>query len=45
MKNFINLGDPNKFVPYKTNGITNCLDLCKMILNNWVVDDFEVIQE
>lgn len=35
MKNSINLGDPNKFVPYKTNGITNCLDLCKMILNNY----------
>ena len=35
MKKPINLGDSSKFVSYKTNGITNCLDLCKMILNNY----------
>ena len=35
MKSIINLGDKNKFVGYKTNGITNCLDLCKLILKNY----------
>lgn len=34
MKKNINLGDSKKFVAYKTNGITNCLDLCKKVLNN-----------
>ena len=31
----INLGNKSKFVGYKTNGITNCLELCKKILNNY----------
>lgn len=35
MKQNINLGDEKKFVGYKTQGITNCLDLCKKILNNY----------
>lgn len=35
MKKNINLGDDKKFVAYKTNGVTNCLDLCKMILKNY----------
>jgi hypothetical protein len=35
MKRNINLGDKRKFVGYKTNGITNCLDLCKKIMNNY----------
>ena len=39
MKKPINLGDSSKFVSYKTNGITNCLDLCKMILNNYEKKD------
>ena len=30
----VDLGDKSKVVTYKTNGVTNCLDLCKMILNN-----------
>jgi hypothetical protein len=34
MKKQINLGDKSKFVGYKTNGITNCLELCKKILSN-----------
>lgn len=35
MKTAINLGNGKNFVGYKTNGITNCLDLCKMILSNY----------
>jgi hypothetical protein len=35
MKTNINLGNSSKFVGYNTNGITNCLDLCKKILSNY----------
>lgn len=31
----INLGDSSKFVAWGTNGMKNCLDHCKMILNNY----------
>jgi hypothetical protein len=31
----INLGDKKKVVTFKTNGVTNCLELCKMILRNY----------
>lgn len=31
----INLGDKNKFVAWGTNGMKNCLDHCKMILNRY----------
>ena len=31
----INLGDASKFVAWGTNGMKNCLDHCKMILNNY----------
>lgn len=34
MKN-INLGDKNKFVAWGTNGMKNCLDHCKLILNKY----------
>lgn len=35
IKENINLGDNKKFVPYKSNGVTNCLELCKAILKNY----------
>lgn len=35
IKKNIDLGSAEKFVPYKMNGIINCLDLCKKILNNY----------
>lgn len=31
----INLGDINKAVAFRTNGLTNCLDLCKLILKKY----------
>lgn len=40
MKTNINLGDDSKFVGYKTNGISNCLDLCKLILKNYGLTSF-----
>lgn len=36
----IDLGDKSKVVTYKTNGVTNCLDLCKMILNNYELNNY-----
>lgn len=36
----INLGDTSKFVGWKTNGITNCLELCKMILRKYGLTNF-----
>ena len=36
----INLGDKSKFVPYGTNGVKNCLDLCKMILKKYGLSNF-----
>lgn len=36
----INLGDKNKSVTYKTNGLTNCLDLCKLILNKYGITSY-----
>lgn len=36
----IDLGDKSKVVTYKTNGVTNCLDLCKMILNNYGLNNY-----
>jgi hypothetical protein len=36
----INLGDKSKFVPYGTNGVKNCLDLCKMILKKYGLTNF-----
>lgn len=35
IKKNINLGDKKKFVAYKTNGVTNCLELCKTILKKY----------
>jgi hypothetical protein len=35
MKENINLGNSKYFIGYKTDGITNCLDLCKAILSNY----------
>ena len=40
MKENINLGDKSKFVSFGTNGIKNCLDLCKMILKNYGLTNF-----
>lgn len=39
MKN-INLGDVNKFVPWGTNGMTNCLDHCKLILKRYGLTNY-----
>ena len=39
MKSNINLGDKSKFVGYGTNGETNCFDLCKIILNNYGINN------
>lgn len=36
----VNLGDAKKFVGYNTNGITNCLELCKCILRNYGLTNF-----
>ena len=36
----IDLGDEKKVVTYGSNGITNCLTLCKNILKNYGLDDF-----
>ena len=36
----INLGDKSKFVGWKTNGVTNCLELCKMILRKYGLTNF-----
>lgn len=36
----VDLGDKSKVVTYKTNGVTNCLDLCKMILNNYGLNNY-----
>ena len=40
MKKNINLGNKSKFVPYGTNGIKNCLELCKLILKNYGLSSF-----
>ena len=40
MKENINLGDKSKFVSYGTNGVKNCLDLCKMILKKYGLSNF-----
>ena len=40
MKDNINLGEKSKFVSFGTNGIKNCLDLCKMILKNYGLSNF-----
>ena len=40
MKNYINLGDKSKFVSYGTNGVKNCLELCKMILKKYGLSNF-----
>lgn len=40
MKTNINLGSSDKFVPYGANGIKNCLELCKMILKNYGLNNF-----
>lgn len=40
MKANINLGDTSKFVSYGTNGVKNCLDLCKMILKKYGLSNF-----
>ena len=40
MKNNINLGGKSKFVSYGTNGVKNCLDLCKMILKKYGMSNF-----
>lgn len=40
MKNNINLGEKSKFVSYGTNGVKNCLDLCKMILKKYGMSNF-----
>lgn len=34
------LGDSEKVVTFKTNGITNCLELCKMILKKYGIKNF-----
>ena len=36
----INLGDKTKFVGWKINGVTNCLELCKMILRKYGLTNF-----
>ena len=40
MKKNINLGDKSKFVSWGTNGVKNCLDLCKMILKKYGLSSF-----
>lgn len=40
MKQNINLGDANKFVPWGTNGLKNCLDHCKLILKRYGLTEF-----
>ena len=40
MKENINLGEDSKFVSYGTNGVKNCLDLCKMILKKYGLSNF-----
>ena len=40
MKDNINLGDSSKFVGYNTNGVTNCLDLCKSILKKYGIKEY-----
>ena len=40
MKKNINLGSKDKFVGWKTNGVTNCLDLCKTILKKYKLTEF-----
>ncbi|MBE6188619.1 MAG: hypothetical protein E7143_05805 [Rikenellaceae bacterium] len=39
-KSPINLGDSKKFVTYRTNGQTNCFTLCKMILDNYGIENY-----
>lgn len=39
-KSSINLGDSSKFVAFGTDGQTNCLTLCKMILNNYGITNY-----
>ena len=40
MKENINLGSKEKFVGWKANGVTNCLDLCKSILKKYDLSEF-----
>lgn len=40
MKKNINLGDASKFVAWGTNGMTNCLDHCKLILKRYGLTKF-----
>lgn len=36
----IDLGDINKAVVYKENGVSNCLELCKMILRKYGITEY-----
>jgi hypothetical protein len=36
----IDLGDKSKVVTYGSNGLTNCLDLCKCILKKYGLTNF-----
>lgn len=36
----IDLDDKNKVVTFKTNGVTNCIELCKMILKKYGLTNF-----
>ena len=36
----IDLGNKSKVVTFGTNGVKNCLDLCKIILKNYGLSDF-----
>ena len=36
----VNLGDKSKVVTYGSNGLTNCLDLCKCILKKYGLTNF-----
>lgn len=40
MKKNINLGKAECFLPYKTNGITNCLELCKKVLGKHGITNY-----
>lgn len=40
MKGNINLGSKSKFVPYGSDGIKNCLELCKLILKKYGLSTF-----
>lgn len=40
MKTNVNLGDEKKFVAWGTNGVKNCLELCKMILKKYGLNNY-----